>query len=282
LTVGVGLAQIGEFSFILGTVGQSLGLLPPEGFQLIVAGALVSIALNPLLFHWVDPLEKRLRVNARLIRWLERRAGELAHLAHLEPTDDGDAPLRLHAILCGYGQVGRLIARALERRGFTYVVISQQRTEVEGLRARGIEALLGEASNIELLERAHVRSARVVIVAGSDAHVSHLIVERAMALNPAVDFVVRTGSDEETAQLLSVSPKVRAVHGQRELAVQMARYSLRRFGLNAAEAESIAQGLRGRSLQAVLPPGPSTRWQGFRTRTGELASRLMGSRRPPG
>ena len=80
LTVGAGLAQIGEFSFIVGTVGLSLGLLPPEGFQLIVAGALLSIALNPVLFHYVDPLEARLRTNPLMTRLLGWRAGDLAQL----------------------------------------------------------------------------------------------------------------------------------------------------------------------------------------------------------
>jgi CPA2 family monovalent cation:H+ antiporter-2 len=256
LTVGAGLAQVGEFSFILGTVGLSSGLLPTDGFQLIVAAALLSIAVNPLLFRWVDPLETRLRASARLTRVLERRAGELALL----PATADEGALRLHAILCGYGQVGRMIGGALERRGFTYVVITQQRGEVERLRARGVAALYGEASNVELLERAHVGSARVVIVASSDPPVTHLIVARAKALNPALDFVVRTHSDEEIAQLRVLSPKVQAVHGQRELAVQMARYSLRRFGVNAAEAEAIAQGLRAHPPAAQPVPAHRSRW----------------------
>ena len=88
LTVGAGLAQVGEFSFILGTVGLSLGLLPPEGFQLIVAGALLSIALNPVLFHCVDPLEARLRANPPMTRLLERRAGDLAHLVPADGRRD--------------------------------------------------------------------------------------------------------------------------------------------------------------------------------------------------
>ena len=242
LTVGAGLAQVGEFSFILGTVGLSLALLPPEGFQLIVAGALLSIALNPLLFRMIDPLEVRLGDSATLSRWRRYRAGNLAVL----PEQPAERPVRLHAILCGYGQVGRMVARALERRGFTFVVISEQRGEVEHLRARGVHALYGEAANIELLEQAHIETARLVIVATADPRAAHLIVDRARILNPSVDFVVRTGSDEESGQLRALSPRVQAVHGQRELAVQMARYSLRRFGVNAAEAEAVAQGLRGR------------------------------------
>ena len=247
-----------------------------DGFQLIVAGALLSIALNPVLFGWVDPLEARLRVNPLMIATPGLASRATSPTCRADPDADGatPSPLRLHAVLCGYGQVGRLVARALERRGFTYVVISQQRAEVEALRARGIAALLGEASNIELLERAHVEHARVVIVASSDPHLNHLIVERAKAINPSVDFVVRTGSDEETAQLRAISPKVQTVLGQRELAVQIARYSLRRFGVNAAEAEAIAQGLRGRPIA----PG---RAAAVRVRMGSL-QRTTSRRRAPG
>jgi monovalent cation:H+ antiporter-2, CPA2 family len=244
LTVAAGLAQIGEFSFILGTVGVSLGLLPVDGFQLIVAGALLSITLNPFLFDAINPLESRLRDNGVLNRIVGWRAGDLAVL---QPAED--AALRGHAILSGFGRVGRMIGPALERRGFTYVVITLQRQEVDQLRARGIPAIYGDASNQEILERAHVRSARVVIVASSDAQSSYLIVQRAVAANPAIDVVVRTHSDDQAAQLRAVSPKVQAVHGERELGVQMARYSLRRFGVPTNEAEAIAQGLRQRGVR---------------------------------
>ncbi len=242
LTVGAGLAQIGEFSFILGTVGLSLGLLPRDGFQLIVAGALFSIAVNPFIFRSLEGLDTRLRHDARLVRMLERRAGELARLA--PGAQEG---LGHHAILCGYGRVGQMIAGALDRRGFHYVVVTQQRHEVERLRARGISAIYGDASNAEILERAGVATARLVIVASADQQVTTLIVERAHAANPDLDLVVRTHDDDEAAFLRRISTRVQAVHGDRELAVQMARYSLRRFGVATTEAEAIAQGLRKRT-----------------------------------
>jgi monovalent cation:H+ antiporter-2, CPA2 family len=90
--------------------------------------------------------------------------------------------------------------------------------------------------------------ARLVVVATSDPNETRLIVERVRAANPNVDLVVRTHSDTEAAHLRSLGGKVQAVHGERELAVQMARYSLRRFGVSATEAEAIAQGLRGRAV----------------------------------
>jgi CPA2 family monovalent cation:H+ antiporter-2 len=271
LTVAAGLAQIGEFSFIVGTVGRALGLLPDDGFQLIVAGALLSITVNPLLLRAVDPIEARLRAAPAVANLLQRRAGALGTLD--QATQEG---LRLHAIVCGYGRVGRMIGPALERRGFRYVVVTQQRNEVDRLRARGIPAVFGDAANPDVMEIAQIRHARLIVVATSDPNETRLIVERAHALHPGVDFVVRTHSDAEAAHLRAIGGKVQAVHGERELAVQMARYALRRFGVSATEAEAIAQGLRGRSA-ARASPGPTSppgrgwwiRLRGRLQRTGE-------------
>jgi monovalent cation:H+ antiporter-2, CPA2 family len=243
LTVAAALGQIGEFSFILATLGLSLGLLPDDGFQLVVAGALLSIAINPVLFGAIGPLERRLRGNGLLGRLQTRRVGDLVALP--EPERE---TLRLHAIISGYGRVGRLIGPALERRGFRYVVVTQQRDEVDRLRRQGITAIYGDAANAEVLEMAGLDHARLVVVATSDPNETRLIVERVRAANPNVDLVVRTHSDTEAAHLRSLGGKVQAVHGERELAVQMARYSLRRFGVSATEAEAIAQGLRGRAV----------------------------------
>jgi CPA2 family monovalent cation:H+ antiporter-2 len=242
LTVAAGLAQIGEFSFILGTLGLSLGLLPPDGFQLIVAGALLSITINPFLFRALDPLEARLRRWSVLRRLTERRAGDLARLVH-----DTAVGLQHHAVIAGYGRVGRLLAPALERRGFRYVVISQGRDEVDTLRARGVPAVFGDATNHEVLELAHLERARVLVVASAEQHEARLIVEHARAIKPDLDIIVRTHSDTEAARLRSEGPRVQPIHGERELAVQMARYTLRRFGVSAIEAEAIAQGLRDRA-----------------------------------
>jgi CPA2 family monovalent cation:H+ antiporter-2 len=243
LTVAAGLAQIGEFSFIVGTVGRSLGLLPEEGYQLIVAGALLSITLNPFLFGLIPPLEARLRDSRVMTRLMDRRAGDLARLRPEERET-----LRLHAIICGYGRVGRLIGPAFERRGFRYVVITQQRDEVDRLRATGVTAIYGDAANQDVLEMADLSHARLVVVATAEPNETRLIVERVRAMNPGVDVIVRTHSDTEAAHLRALGGKVQAIHGERELAVQMARYALRRFGVSAAEAEAIAQGLRGRAV----------------------------------
>jgi CPA2 family monovalent cation:H+ antiporter-2 len=248
LTVAAGLAQIGEFSFILGTVGLSLGLLPAAGIQLIVAGSLASIALNPLLFRLIDPVEAYVRRHGRVHAVFERR-GDLADLA---PSNTGE-PLRRHAILAGYGRVGRTIATVFERRGFHYLVISQDRWAIEELRGRGVPAIYGDAARPELLEHAGIGLARMLIVAIGDGHATRLIVERARAANPSIDLIVRTHSDNEAARLRGIGGSVQAIYAERELSVQMARYSLRRFGVSGTEAEAVVQGLRGRG---AIPPGP--------------------------
>ena len=252
LTVAAGLAQIGEFSFILGTVGLSLGLLPPEGIQLIVAGALASIAVNPFLFRLIEPLEAFTRRHEWLHALLERRSGELGKL----PSAPAGEPLRRHAILAGYGRVGRTIATVFERRGYHYVVISQDRRAIEELRARGVPALYGDAARAELLQVAGIDLARMLVVAIGDSHATRLVVERARSLNPAIDLIVRTHSDNEAARIRGIGGSVQAIHAERELSIQMARYSLRRFGVSGTEAEAIAQGLRGRG---AIGPAPRRR-----------------------
>ena len=114
-----------------------------------------------------------------LRRLTERRAGDLARLDH-----DETATLHGHAVIAGYGRVGRLIAPALERRGFRYVVVTQQRDEVDELRARGVTAVFGDATNPEVLELVHLERARVLVIASTDVHEARLIVEHARTVRP--------------------------------------------------------------------------------------------------
>jgi CPA2 family monovalent cation:H+ antiporter-2 len=242
LTVAAGLSQIGEFSFILATVAVGLSLVPPEALQLVVAGALVSITLNPFVFRLVDPLVARL--TARSSRRAPRRADALAQLP-ADADSDGEEALRGHAIICGYGRVGRMLLGALERRGFDAVVITDNRRDVDRLRASGVAALYGDSANVELLRAAGVDRARVLVVAMRDPQAVRLTTERAKQLNPRLPVVARTHSDIHGDELTRAGERVQPIQGELELAVQMTRYTLRRFGLSMAEAEAVAQGLRG-------------------------------------
>ena len=125
LIVAAGLAQIGEFSFILSELGRTLGLLPTEGHNLILAGALLSITLNPLLFRAIDPIEAWLRRHPRVLRALQR--GD-AGAEPLVPPEQ--LPQQGHLVLCGQGRVGRMIAEELERHGIPHLVVDQDRGQV--------------------------------------------------------------------------------------------------------------------------------------------------------
>ena len=239
LTVGAGLAQIGEFSFILATAGVGLGIVPDEAYQLVVAGALISITLNPLLFALVDPADAWFKRHPAWRRRLDRGGGRLSRPAPAE------APMSGHAVICGWGRVGRTVARALDDRGFGYVVVEEHRRTVEALRARGIKAIYGDIADAELLDHAGLAHARVLVFAAYDPPAAEFAVEHARRVNPRIEVVARVETPEEAKRLLDRGAN-QTVEGERELGVQMARYTLRRFGVTSREVEAIAQGLRRR------------------------------------
>jgi monovalent cation:H+ antiporter-2, CPA2 family len=239
LTVAAGLAQIGEFSFILAIAGVGLGILPEDAYQLVVAGAIISITINPLLFAALDPIDAWLKSRPELRRRLDRGGGPLARPA---PSDE---PLSGHAVISGWGRVGRTVARALEARGFRYVVVEEHRRTVEALRRRGVHALYGDIADAGLLEHAGIGRARVLVLAAYDPPAAEFAVERARRLNPRIEVVARVETPEEARRLLERGAS-QTVEGERELAVQMARYTLRRFGVTSREVDAIAQNLRRR------------------------------------
>ena len=232
LTVSASLAQIGEFSFILAGLGVGLGLLSAEGQSLILAGAILSITLNPLVFGIIKPIARWLRARPRLAAVFERPEGTLAELP---ATVDADA-MHGHVVLVGYGRVGRPVGEALGRQGIPYLVVEQNREAVEALRARGLPAIYGDAAREPILEHAHLDRARLLIVSSPDPVQARLILEHARHANPTIDTVVRTHSDAERAYLEGQGVG-RAVVGERELALAMVRYAFSAFEIEQDMAE---------------------------------------------
>jgi CPA2 family monovalent cation:H+ antiporter-2 len=239
LTVSASLAQIGEFSFILAGLGMSLGLLRPEGQSLILAGALLSITLNPLAFGIIGGVERWVRARPRIADALERPAGALAELP---PTVHADE-LRGHVVMVGHGRVGAPVAEALAGEGIPYVVVEQNREEVEKLRARGMPALYGDATRPGILAHAHLERARLLVISAPDAFQARLMLDHARKVNPGIDTVVRTHSDEEREHL-EARGVGRAVVGERELALAIVRYAFNVFGVQRDMAGVAARTLR--------------------------------------
>ena len=229
LTVCASLAQIGEFSFILAGLGVSLGLLPQEGRNLILAGALISIATNPLWFGMIAPLQRWLLEHSALARQFESRVDPLAEL----PMTTDARYLSRQVVLVGYGHVGRRIAAMLSAHDVPFVVADQNRELVEKLRAEGMAAVWGDASDPSVLVQAHIARARVLAIATPDAiDVRHMI-ETARVLNPAIELVVR-GHSEAQARLLTQEVSATVFLGEQELAQAMARDVVRRTAPAAA------------------------------------------------
>jgi CPA2 family monovalent cation:H+ antiporter-2 len=237
--VSAGLAQIGEFSFILAGLGVALGLLPPEGRDLILAGAMLSITLNPLVFVAAE----------RSAAWLQARPGLRARLeqpgdllAGARPGADA-SKWRGHAVIVGYGRVGGPIGRALNEQDLPFVIVESNRWRAEELRAQGLPVVWGDAAAPGVLEAAHVEHARLLVIAAPDGFQARRILELARRVNPGIDTVVRTHGDSDLAYLQRQGVGM-ALMGERELAFGMMDYALRSFGLSEDRARLIVQGFR--------------------------------------
>ena len=224
LTVAASLAQIGEFSFILAGLGLSLGLLPAEGMSLVLAGALISIALNPFLFAAVAPFQRWLLHRSEIARSLDLRQDPYAEL----PMNTERKYLEGQVVLVGYGRVGRRIAKALDGRGTPYVVAEQNRELVEELRSQGGVAVSGNAAEPAVLIQAHIADAAMLVIASPDTFNVRQMAQTARTLNPSIEIIVRTHSEEESL-LLQTEGIGLVFFGEEELARGMTSHVLERF-----------------------------------------------------
>ncbi|MCG9032875.1 YbaL family putative K(+) efflux transporter [Laribacter hongkongensis] len=193
LTISASLAQIGEFSFILAGLGLSLGLLPPEGQSLIVAGALISIALNPVVFASVPPLSRWLLARSALARRLDARPDPYAELPH----DTEHHYLQGQVVLVGYGRLGEALAASMLARQIPFVVVEQNRERVDRLRERGIKAVCGDAAEPDVLVQAHIMHAAMLVVASDNPAAVPAMVDTALTLNPDIDLLLQAASEAD-------------------------------------------------------------------------------------
>lgn len=230
LTVGASLAQIGEFSFILASLGVTLGLMPPEGQSLVLAGALISIAANSAMFAAIDPLRRWALGRSGMARRLEQDNDPLAEL----PASTNPALLANHVVLVGYGRVGKRIAAALVAHNIPYLVADQNRELIDALRQGGVVAISGDANTPEVLIQAHIREAAMLVVAIPDMVEVRQLVRIAKNLNPGIAVVLRTHSEDE-AQLLSQEGTGEVFVAEHELAKGMTTHILAKFEAKAAQ-----------------------------------------------
>ena len=242
LTISASLAQIGEFSFILASMGVSLAILPPEGQDLILAGALISIVLNPVVFWVLDLLKPRFEA-----RVAQRRADKAERDGvRVEPTDgvavaegpvttdapgeaavdrgapgaddDTAEPSRQvgHTVLVGYGQVGRIVGAGIKADGGGLVVIEDSDHDVAAARAKGFEVVFGNAASEDVLKLANLPQARNLLIAISNGFEAGSVCESGRKLNPDISIIARAYSEEEEAVLRGLGATA-VIRGEREI-----------------------------------------------------------------
>jgi monovalent cation:H+ antiporter-2, CPA2 family len=224
LTVAASLGQIGEFSFILAGLGVSLDLLSQDAMSLVLAGALISIALNPLVFASIKPFSRWLVDNSDVARGLAQRMDPYGEL----PMTTERKFLEGQVVLVGYGRVGKRIAMSLEGSNIPFVVAEQNRELVEKLRKKGQPAVSGNAADPMVLIQAHIANAAMLIIATPDSMDIRKIVDIAKQLKPDIEVVIRTHHEDEY-QRLQKEVGDTVFFGEEELAKGMSAHVLQRF-----------------------------------------------------
>ena len=228
------LAQIGEFSFILAGLGVALGVLPPEGRDLILAGALISIALNPVLFRLVEPAQAWIRARSALARTLERPEDPLAELPESVQSRSSRV-MWCWWVTAGSGR--RLAGVAGPASGSPMWWPSRTGSWSRTCAPAASRRWPGTRPSPAVLIQAHVARAALLVIAAPDAARARRMIEIARMLNPRIAVLVRTHSEEEAA-LLGSEPGVRTFLGEHELADSMGRYVLGQLATRAGAASA--------------------------------------------
>lgn len=234
LVVAAGLSQIGEFSFILGQAGLALGLLDQNQYSLILAGALVSITVNPLMYRLIAPAEKMLRRNVRLWTALDR------HGPAPVPLEESIAD---HVVVVGYGRVGRHIVNVLGRLAIPHLVAETDAERVGRLERLGVPTLFGDAANSEVLRHAGLERARALVVTLPDEAAGEVVVATARALAPELPIIARAGTEDGVTRLAGLGAQ-HVIHPEMEGGLEIVRHTLLQLGFPLQVVSEYADAVR--------------------------------------
>ncbi|ORM74237.1 Kef family K(+) transporter [Pantoea wallisii] len=209
LTISVSLAQIGEFAFILAGLGISLGMLSDEGRNLVLAAAILSIMLNPILFTLLE-------------RYLDKTETMEEQTLEEAIEEEKQIPVDIcnHAVIVGYGRVGSLLGQQLLEADVPLVVVENSRPRVEALREQGIKAVLGNAARIDTMDLARLDCARWLLLTIPNGYEAGEIVTAARAKRPDIEIIARAHYDDEVTYIMERGAN-RVVMGEREIANSM-------------------------------------------------------------
>lgn len=234
LVVAAGLSQIGEFSFILGQAGLSMGLLSRDQYSLILAGALVSITVNPLMFRSINTAEKWLRKFPSIWKWLDRHGPSPA--AEIEDVSE-------HVVVIGYGRVGEHIVNVLGELNVPRLVVDSDAGRVEALNAQGVPTLYGDAANAEVLNHVGLRQARLLVITIPEEAATEVIVSAAREQSPNLSIIARAITTLGIKRLKELGAQ-QVIHPELEGGLQIVRRTLLQLGYSLGRVQEYADTVR--------------------------------------
>ena len=235
LVVAAGLSQIGEFSFILGQAGLSMGLLHQDQYSLILAGALLSITVNPLMLRSINPVERGLKKIP--IAWKRLNLHGPSRIAAVEPLSD-------HVVVVGYGRVGQHIINVLGQLKVPHLVVDSDAGRIEELDERGVPTLFGDAANSEVVAHASLERARLLVVTVPEEAMAGVIVAAARAQAPDLPIIARAATSFGVRRLALLGAQ-QVIHPELEGGLQIVRRTLLQLGFQLSKVQEYADIVRG-------------------------------------
>jgi len=240
ITAGLGLAQIGEFSFVLASEGQTLGLVSRQVYLLILGTTAVTLVLTPFVLRFVP----QLFIWAEAVPWLNK----LLNHTDIPLEISEDLPLKDHVVICGYGRIGRNIVKVLRDQNYPILVIDQSEARVQELRDAQIPYIYGNAASLYVLERASVETAKGMAIALPDSMNTRLCVKRSLELTPDLDVVVRANQDKDIELLYQLGAR-EVVQPEFEASLELSSHLLTGLGLPLPIIQRQVQQIRGSHYQ---------------------------------
>jgi len=234
LVVAAGLSQIGEFSFIVGQTGVSLGILSQDQYGLILAGAVISIIINPFMFRLIPAAERTLQKFPALWKRLDHGAPMPA------PMQEG---MHDHVVVVGYGRVGKHIGHVLEKLELPYLVVESDAVAAKDIQAQGIQTLFGDAANSEVLTHAGLDKARALVVTVPDEATAELVVATGKQLAPSLPIIARAGTESGVNRLSKLGANT-IIHPELEGGLEIVRHTLLSLGYPMVQIQQYTDAVR--------------------------------------
>jgi CPA2 family monovalent cation:H+ antiporter-2 len=235
IAAGLGLAQIGEFSFVLASEGQKLGLVPRQVYLLILGTTAVTLIVTPFLLQATPVVFTLLEKIPFMSAWLNR--------LDMPQEISESAVLEQHVVVCGYGKVGQNIVGLLQAKRYPILVIEQSEAKLQMLRDQAIPYLYGNCSSPLILDKADVQNARSMVVSIGDAMNTRLCVQRALSLSPELDIVAMAAEDGDIDSLYQLGA-AEVVHPEFEASLELSTHMLLKMGESSQAVQNEIIGVR--------------------------------------